>query len=579
MRTTLGPAVLRGLLPLPSSRRPMADLSWQTAAVWLIWAAALLYTASFVLRHGHNLPAYDEFAFISITYASATEQFEWLGARHMEHRFPLARAVFLGLLQITGHDYRAGMWLTVGLLGGSALCLTLAARKLRGHTALADAIFPILFLHGGHTENLLMGYQIAFTITVFALAAFTLVAAYSATPSPGRSALLGAACLFVIANGGWLGLVFVPWLTLWVAWHSWRAVRTPSSRAAGIAGILVVVAVGLFLLWSTWILLEVRKDGVARAEAAGLAGRIRAIAEVIGIGLGPGVGVYYTHAKIGWFLIAVQAITVAALAWIGFRRPAERSIAWGLLAVMLGVWVFAFGIGYSRGSGLASRYTSFTALGVAIPFLTVARYAPVGVWPAAMITLIAGVFLVPANNRHGKDQGVELDARYRSIVHDIGTGMPIDVLADRHVDFWLRTREGWLKLWEEKFPLLENVPPAVEKRPTKRANFQYEGEQKDRHLIYNRYKVALPETKPVSFVRVKFKPLDQVTWEPIAFEWNDPATGEKRKSVVKPWVRPINQDAVFWINGPLAEGKLIMGRPECRFDIQSVEYVARPERE
>ena len=143
--------------------------TWAAGGVWGLWSIAVIWTAVFIARHGHNLPANDEWAFVSITYASWADKFEWLGERHMEHRFPLARAVFLGLLEATGHDYRAGMWMTLGLFAATAATLILAARRLRGHTSLADAAFPFLFLHVGHTENLLMGYQIVFTITVLAL--------------------------------------------------------------------------------------------------------------------------------------------------------------------------------------------------------------------------------------------------------------------------------------------------------------------------------------------------------------------------------------------------------------------------
>lgn len=546
--------------------------SWQTAAVLCVWLAALVWTAVFVARHGHNLPAYDEWAFVSISYSSLEDQFKWLGARHMEHRFPLARYVFLAQLGLTGHDFRAGMWLTVGLLAGTAGLLTLAARRLRGHTALADCAFPLLFLHAGHTENLLMGYQIAFTITVFALAGFALVVARSKDAPPGRSAAWGAACLFVVANGGWLGLIFTPWMGMWTAWHAWKASGDRGRRWGSSA---VVLAVAVYAGWSSWVLLEVMKDGTARAEAAGLAARIRAIAEVTGIGLGPGIGVFFSLPTIGWVLVGVQILTVVALAVIGVRRPEERAVAFGLVAIMLGVWLFALGIGYSRGSGYASRYTTFTALGVVVPFLLLARYVPWAEWPAAVLAITTAVFVVPQNAKHAKYQGAVLDERHQSIVADIRTGMPMDVLADRHVDFWLRTREGWLQLWEEKFPLLKDVPAPVEKRKMTRASFVRDGEHTEKHSTWQRYRVDLGGEKQVSIVRVKFKPLDQVTWEPIMFEWADAATGEKKRSTVRPWVRPIDQDTVFWIDGPISGGELMMGRKDCRFDIQSIEYAPR----
>src|SRR6476660_4293146 len=71
--------------------------TWVPVAVWTMWAVGFVCTAVFVVRHGHNLPNYDEWAFVKISYASRAEQIEWLGERHMEHLFPLARVAFLGL--------------------------------------------------------------------------------------------------------------------------------------------------------------------------------------------------------------------------------------------------------------------------------------------------------------------------------------------------------------------------------------------------------------------------------------------------------------------------------------------------
>jgi hypothetical protein len=58
----------------------------------------------------------------------------------------------------------------------------------------------------------------------------------------------------------------------------------------------------------------------------------------------------------------------------------------------------------------------------------------------------------------------------------------------------------------------------------------------------------------------------------MAFEWTDPASGQKRRSEVRPWVRPLEQTTVFWIDGPLASGELLMGRAGCPIDVLAVEY-------
>ena len=585
MLMTSSPTGLRRLLLYSRMNALRIAIEWQAVVVWGLWIAALVWTGAYVAQHGHNLPANDEWAFIDITYASVSKQVEWIGQPHQEHRFPLSRAVFLGLLWATGHDFRAGMWLSAGLLAGAALMLILAARQLRGRTVLADAVFPILFLHPGHTENLMMGYQIAFTITVFTLGLFALVVARSPDVSTGRSAAWGAGCLIVVANGGWLGLVFTPWIGIWTTLQAYRALRTDRQRGLGWFAAAAVVGAAAYLAWLMWVMLKSQQEGVARAEAMGFVVRARSIAEVIGIGFGPGIATLIDMAAAGWVLLVIQAMTALALLVIGWRARDERRVAWGLLAMLLGVWAFAFGIGYSRGSGLASRYTSFTALGIAVPFLAMARYAPRSTWPLAPIVAAAGVVLLPQNAKHGRYEGATLDERYQRFTADVRSGMPMDVLAGRHVDFWHKTHKGWLRLWEEKFSSIRDVPAPVDFRPAQSADFRRDGKHVEQHVTFDRYRVVVGGEKPVAFIRVTFRAQTMAMWERLMFDWTDPATGEKKRSTVRPWVRPLGphevpqeQETVFWIDGRLSEGELIMGRPECRFEVRTIEYVLRDEK-
>ena len=64
----------------------------------------------------------------------------------------------------------------------------------------------------------------------------------------------------------------------------------------------------------------------------------------------------------------------------------------------------------------------------------------------------------------------------------------------------------------------------------------------------------------------------------MGFLWADPATGEKRRSIVRPWVDRQEQFAVFWIDGPLTEGELFIGRSERPIEVLAVEYSLKPSR-
>lgn len=547
--------------------------SRQALLVWCLWAVLLAWLGSIVYHYGHNLPVCDEWNFVLDFYSSGKQRLAWLIEKHMEHRFPLGRVVFLGVLEATGFNFQAGMFLTVGLLGGASAALMLAARKLRGRTELSDLVFALLFLSHGHTENLFMGYQIVFTITVFCLALFVLAATYSQTFASAKILIGATALLIAISMGGWLGLVFVPPLGLWIAWQQWRTGESGKLRRyavfSGVALVAVYLAVSLYMLFA------MRPESLLQSGPS-LSTRLSALVEVMGIGLGPGLGGRPELAAKGAAVIVIQVLAASALAAIGWRRPSERGVAWGLLAVLLGVWAFALSIAFSRGSGFASRYAAFTAFGVAIPFLTIARYAPGYVSSTLMtiVVIVGAVLFFPGNVKHARYQGQFMEQRYREVLVDIDAGMPIDVLALRHVDFWLRTNEAWRVLWEHHFPLIKNAP-APQNGEAVPIHLARDGVARDQLGAFNRYRVELPETRKVAYIRVKFRPGSQVDWESMRFRWNDPVTGETHQSAVYLWVRPLDQSTAFWIDGPLSSGELLMGEEKCPIEILKVEAVLK----
>ena len=79
------------------------------------WVAMTASAALFVARHGCNLPRQDEWEFVPVVCGHA-DQLDWVFGRHYEHRYPLARAVYVALHAATGQDFRAGMWFSVVVL-------------------------------------------------------------------------------------------------------------------------------------------------------------------------------------------------------------------------------------------------------------------------------------------------------------------------------------------------------------------------------------------------------------------------------------------------------------------------------
>jgi hypothetical protein len=377
---------------------------------------------------------------------------------------------------------------------------------------------------------------VVFTITVFALGLFAFVVAGSANASPGRSAVRGAACLLAVAPGGWLGLLFVPAIGAWVAWQAWRASGDPVRRWAAVA---VVAAVGVYLGWSVCSLPEVLAAAAVRVEAWGLvransvelSRRVRAVLEVTGIGFGVGIARWIPLTIAGVAVVAAQLATGVALFRVAVRHPGgARSSALGLVVLLIGVWLFALSIGYGRATG--SRPGTRRSL----PSVSRCRYWPSPGRPVEPLAgrgprrALRGV-RAPGERAPWCGQGEHFLAHYKRITDDVRTGMPLDVLASRHVHFWAGPPEGWMALWRQSFWIVRDVPaPAPGERPGTPAAFGPDGLVVENRVAYDRYRVDLGGEREVSFVRVTFAPRVVSSWEPLVFAWTDPRTGERKRT-------------------------------------------------
>jgi hypothetical protein len=207
----------------------------RSAWYWVVvagWVAMLVLAASYTARNGRNLPMQDEWEFVP-PLLGLTSGWDWAFEKHYEHRYVLGRFLYLTLHRLTGNWFPASMVLTLLFLAGSAVALVRAARRVRGHDHPADLWFPVLLLNAGHYENLLMGYQVVFTLTTVLAAGLLAVMARSAELDPARSGLWAGLLLLGIMTGGGIGLLFVPPVGVWVGYQVLRAIRgggNPSGR-------------------------------------------------------------------------------------------------------------------------------------------------------------------------------------------------------------------------------------------------------------------------------------------------------------------------------------------------------------
>jgi hypothetical protein len=520
--------------------------------VWLGWAILAAVMLSYVIRFGPNLPIQDEWWFVPVLFGDGPA-WPWIFERHNEHRFVLGRAVYLGLHAVSGHDFRAGMVVSLVLLAGSAALALWSARRLRGRLVPTDFILPALFLNGAHGENLTMGYQVVVTLTTAAVAGLLAVVGSVGSRTSGRSLLAASLLLLAVGLGGAPGVTFGPPLAVWLAylgWTAWRA-RDPGTR--GPAAVALVTA-AVVLSYCSWNLSDVAyhpsEHGKNSPDVIA-----RHTIEFLTVGLG-------TAGREAWPVFGYLVGTLYAIAIIGLglvvvRRPAERPVALGLLAVVGGTLASGIAVGWTRTIGMESRYTSLACLGLAAVALASARYGP---WRPlfevrSAVLIAAAIFFLRGNWADGRLYGHVYRHRIQELRRDIDRGVPLDILADRHVIFPVpEYRDNFRLLRDRGFPPFARIADDPPMRRVDHAApagglppWQDPGPPP---------KVELPNAGPAHVLAVKIHyRIDYANyWQQFRLTWvaEDRPDAPVQVSETHPWLVPGDGVLAFWIDGPVA---------------------------
>jgi hypothetical protein len=113
----------------------------------------LLGNLALVLRSTGPYPYTEELTFLS---ESITPR--WLWQQHAEHRVPLAKLIWLGVLRLADYDFRAINAVSVLSVAAAAAAMVMAAGRLRGRVRYSDAFFPLAMLSFGQIQNLLWAW-------------------------------------------------------------------------------------------------------------------------------------------------------------------------------------------------------------------------------------------------------------------------------------------------------------------------------------------------------------------------------------------------------------------------------------
>jgi len=401
--------------------------------------AATAGAAWFVHTQSPTLPLSDEWDVLH-GWVESDSTWSWALAHHNEHRYPLSKLLWLGILRATGFNFAAPQYATLGLLIASALLFLWIARSLRGRAHPVDLMFPALLLHFGHAFNLQMGYQVGFALVAYAIAGWLWCAAKLSNGGGPAWALLSGGYAGALILCGGFGLAFTPVVLFWFGYLGLRAKREGRRHSALAFGAFFALALG----YSAWTALTMPKfqvsGGLSPLEQpgdflTGVAGYLTSAA-----GCWPG-----RDPMESWVVVAV-AIPILLAYGVGFRMLANviddsdsrrRTMAVAILLVLLGTVLVGAAAARARGVGLAERMTTSSAAGFAAVLLGMfALSSPRrGGW-ASIFSGVAGVSvaigLVWANQKTGLDRAFEMRDSDHHLCADIRVGETPDFLAGRH---------------------------------------------------------------------------------------------------------------------------------------------------
>ena len=366
----------------------------------------------------------------------------WLWKTWAEHRIPLAKLIWKGVLELTDYDFRAGDFLTVFGLAGIALVMIWTANRVRGRTILADAFFPLAALNFGQAHVFLWWWQVnqvLAPITAGLLLSLLLVCGNNLQPANAAFVGLGLVLLALCGPGGFPYVISLAvWLGIWTA-MAWRSL-SPSRRKQRLVFLVpVAIALGLvcfyFVDYTPYFPVNDPPSVSSWPPSPGLLASAIACLQILGSSLGTATKPHAALCGVG--ILAFSAVTGALLVRTLLDRRAERGRTLALILFLAASAMLVLVIGRSRvGMGLDYIYEGHY-LTLLVPALCcmyfaweirgdiAARYVQFG-----MLAALAA--MLPVNLQHAIHAGRTLRQETTAFERDVRNRIPAMVLAERH---------------------------------------------------------------------------------------------------------------------------------------------------
>ena len=299
-----------------SDRCPAATLF-----VWGIWGLMLLGNFALVVRFTSPYPIADEVYMMSESITPG-----WLWQQHAEHRVPLAKLIWMGVLQLTDYNFRAGSVVSVLSVSAVASALILAARRLRGRTCFSDAFFPLALLSFGQAQNFHWWWVFNHILPHLIACGLLLVIVFRGREPRLRDAALMAAVLVLLFLAGPSGLPYVLAFAAWLGYCAvllWRSPSQPHGRRDGLIVLgLAASCVALVGLYFVGFHVEASTAAGIPVPETGLKDALKTSLRFLCVGFGPVVVPYVRPLGLTLLGLVLADAAVLVRTWLG--QPRER---------------------------------------------------------------------------------------------------------------------------------------------------------------------------------------------------------------------------------------------------------------
>lgn len=419
------------------SRGPVGEARQQAAwFVWITWIGASLLAAAHTARDARIFPYSDDWRLTPVISGRRPLSVGFLLERNNEPPLVVPRLVVSTLARFSA-DFRLASVLCLGLLSATAAIGILTLRRVRGDTALSDAVLPLALLPLT-LPGLSWGYHVHFVSTAVVTVLLLLVMIRFGLDVPVGWLAGSTALLVVLLGEGPQGAALLPFLALWVVLAALRMRRDRPGPAGWLLGVLGVVL-------TVWIVLVV--GGLGRhadpdLRATSLGGLV---SHALRAATAPGgTQIHGFWPVTGLVVLGVLGSTVALLV-MRWRAAGDdpdargRIVALACFGAALGALLLAIGFGRgsaSFGRGMENHYADLLVGLVCWVYVVWDRFGLELRARAGVVILAAVIGLyAPASATQWLRTAVTANEAERAFQRDLCAGVPTRALVRTHIGY------------------------------------------------------------------------------------------------------------------------------------------------